>query len=558
MAIIKDTIRRFVGYLNNKDKEGGFWLPNIQRTFVWKEDQIEKLFDSILREYPIGILLTWKTKSEVKRRKFIDVYKDGIKFIDYYYPEDNKAKILVLDGQQRLQSLFIGLLGSYNGKELYLNILSGDMLPPEDTRFEFKFLNKDKATFPWLKLKEIVFSDKRNSEYKRNLLENMTISLEQEDRIDDNLDLIKDVFCTKENIVYQEIDSIDRPESYSDDDVVEIFIRANSGGTPLNKSDLMFSLLISSWADADEKMHELIDILNKTGYEFSRDFILKTCLVIMNKGAKYNVDKFRDNSTRDIIINQWQDIADAIKDVKDFIYGKTFLKTDKSLPSYLVLIPIIYFRYHFPEKWNNIKDLNKFIVRTMLAGAFSGTPDNLIDKCVRHMKETREFSVNAMFDIIVNDGRNLKISDETLLNNSYSSSTIHLLFNLWYDFNYQPAYSNNQPQIDHIFPQSLLKTIKKISPETGRMSLLKYPWQTRDQIANLMLLTAEENGAGGKTDMPPEEWFSDKSDEYLDIHLIPKDRELWKLENFERFIEARKELIKEKFEYLINKQEAEN
>ena len=50
----KDTFRKFVGYLNNPEQDGGYWLPNIQRPFVWKEDQIERLFDSILREYPIG------------------------------------------------------------------------------------------------------------------------------------------------------------------------------------------------------------------------------------------------------------------------------------------------------------------------------------------------------------------------------------------------------------------------------------------------------------------------------------------------------------------------
>jgi len=95
--------------LNNEEKDGGYWLPNIQRPFVWKEDQIERLFDSIMREYPISTLLVWKTNSEIKRRKFIDCYKSGLKLTDFYVPEDKKAKMLVLDGQQRLQSLFIGL-----------------------------------------------------------------------------------------------------------------------------------------------------------------------------------------------------------------------------------------------------------------------------------------------------------------------------------------------------------------------------------------------------------------------------------------------------------------
>jgi hypothetical protein len=82
---------------------------------------------------------------------------------------------------------------------------------------------------------------------------------------------------------------------------------------------------------------------------------------------------------------------------------------------------------------------------------------------------------------------------------------------------------------------------------------MKYKWQDRDQIGNLMLLTSQENGASGKTDIVPEKWFEDKSDEYLNLHLIPKDKDLWKVENFERFIEARKTLIVQKFDYLIKK-----
>ncbi len=79
-----ETIRKFVGYINNEAHLGGFWLPNIQRPFVWSEAQIERLYDSILREYPIGTLLVWKTNGEVKHRKFIDNWKDSIRLIDFY------------------------------------------------------------------------------------------------------------------------------------------------------------------------------------------------------------------------------------------------------------------------------------------------------------------------------------------------------------------------------------------------------------------------------------------------------------------------------------------
>jgi hypothetical protein len=553
----KETIRKMVSYLNNEDKDGGFWLPNIQRPFVWNEDQIERLFDSIMREYPISTLLIWRTNSTIRRRKFIANYKHTLKLTDYYVPVDEKAKMMVLDGQQRLQSLFIGLRGSYEKKELYFDVLSGDIVAPEDIRFKFKFLHSNSTQFPWIKFKEIIFSNEQYDEIAEDLLEGPGDELPKEEKtkVRKNIARVVKHFCTDESLVYQELDSIDNPKAYGEDDVVEIFIRANAGGTKLGKSDLLFSLLTSAWEDADERMEELLGELNKSGYAFTRDFILKTCLSVIGKGARYEVTKFRDGKTREEIVEKWELISKAIKDVKDFVYGTTFVRSDKALPSYLVLIPLIYYRYHFPEKWKNSQNIDSYILRTLLTGAFSGTPDNLIDKCTKNISENGNFNIQQIFGIIRGDGRNLEISSDTILGQYYGSRNIHLIFNLWYrTFNYIPAYENNLPQIDHIFPQSILRRVKDISPDTGRKSILHFKWEDRNQIANCMLLTAEENGAGGKWDNPPEEWFDDKSEKYLNLHLIPKDKSLWKLERFDDFIETRKGLILQKFSHLIQKE----
>jgi hypothetical protein len=278
-------------------------------------------------------------------------------------------------------------------------------------------------------------------------------------------------------------------------------------------------------------------------------------LVILGKGARYNVGKFRDKTTRDAILGRWDQISAAVKLVKDYIYGNTFLKTDKTIPSYLSLIPLIYYAYHFPKRWNqSLPDYQTYLIRTSLTGVYGGQPDNIIDKLIKNINEQQDFKLSEILGVIREDNRTLEISREALLGINYWKKEIHLLFNIWYGFNYQPALAGNQPQIDHIFPQSALKAFKVANPETGKMNLLKYKLWDRDQLGNLMLLTATENGAGGKTDILPEDWFADKSEDYLNLHLIPKDRELWKLDNFEAFIEARKQLILEKFNYLLFKQ----
>ena len=553
-----ETIRKIVTYLNDPDADGGgIWLPNIQRNFVWSEIQIERLFDSIMREYPIGTLLIWKTKNNVRKRKFIDDYQKETRLSTYFVVvEDRRKKMLVLDGQQRLQSMFIGLMGTYERKELYFYILSGEPAHPDDIRFRFKFLNNSDIPPGYIKFKEIVLSDKRYSQISKDIISQLgeTISEREKQRIEDNVGLIVKVFNSDSTVVYQEIDSIDEELKYSEEDIVEIFIRANSGGTPLGKSDLMFSLLTVSWEESNEKLEELIDELNKTGFVFTRDFILKTCLTLLDKGAAYNIEKFRLESTRDEIVQKWDAISDAIKDVEDFVYGKTYIRTDRALPSYLALIPMIYFRYHFKDKWNTTQKLDEYLIRSLMAGAFGGTPDNLIDKIVKYIQKEQRFTTEDIFGIIRRDGRSLELDEESILRNHYGSKNVHLFFNFWYkDFNYHPSFENNLPQVDHIFPQSKLKQIKEVNPTTNRRDLLKYRKEERDQFANLMLLTQEENGAGGKCDTLPEIWFADKSPEYLEKHLIPQNPELWKMDKYPEFIEERKKLILRKFEGLILK-----
>ncbi len=553
MKTPKHSLRKIVSFLNNSEEDGGFWLPNIQRSFVWSEEQVCRLFDSILREYPISTLLIWKTRSRIRCRRFIDNYKSSLRLTDFYVPENEKKKCLVLDGQQRLQSLFIGLSGSYEGRELYFDILSGEIAAPDDVKYRFAFLDADQAKFPWLKFKDLVFGSDDVLTAAERVIANADRPLtdQEKHKISKHISIVFQTFRTDDGISYQELDSIDNSNLYTEDDVVEIFIRANSGGTRLEKSDLLFSLLNASWDEADREMEILLSNLNRSGFAFTRDFILKTCLALLDQGAQYEVTKFRKQGVREQIEGNWEKITKAISDVHDFVLTNTYIRSDKAMPSYLVLIPLIYLRYHHPAAWEHTTEIDTYLLRSLLAGAFSGTPDRLIDDCTKKIKETQAFNVSQIFEIIRSQGRSLELTEEKLSEMGYGSKTIHLLFNLWYrNFNYVPAYENNSPQIDHIFPQDALKKVHVTNPITGR-KVMKYREADRDQLANCMLLTREENGPSGKSSKRPEVWFADKDDAYLDMHLIPRDRALWKLERFEDFIVERKKLIKKRFSNLL-------
>ena len=555
MRTPKNSIRKIVKYLNNADEEGGFWLPNIQRSFVWTEEQICRLFDSIMRDYPIGTLLVWKTYSSIRHRRFIDSFRReyNANLSVFYMTPNDKKKCLVLDGQQRLQALFVGLCGSFEGRELFFDVLSGNVILPEDIRYRFVFLNPGHAAFPLVKLKEIVFSNEDPLSVAERIIRDAAQELTDDERktISRHVGLVFQRFHSEDGVTYQEVDSTDNKDLYSEDDVVEIFIRANAGGTTLNKSDLLFALLSSSWDEADIKMELLLEDLNRHGFAFTRDFILKTCLTLLDQGARYEVTKFRKPGVREDMEQKWDDISSAIKDMLDHVRGKTYIRCDKALPSYLVLIPLIYVRYHYPQSWKHARETESFILRSSLARAFSGTPDQLIDNCVAEINQAEGFDYDRIVGVIRSSGRSLEITEDKLWEIGYGSDIIHLLFNLWYkDFNYTPSYENNLPQVDHIFPQSQLRRITVTNPETGR-PVMKFREAERNQLANCMLLTQEENGFGGKRDIPPDEWFADKDSEYLELHGIPRDPDLWKVERFEDFTMERKKLILAKLAPLL-------
>jgi hypothetical protein len=280
--------------------------------------------------------------------------------------------------------------------------------------------------------------------------------------------------------------------------------------------------------------------------------------VLLGKAARYEVEKFRDDTTRKEIFDKWADITDAIRDVRDFIVSKTYIRSEAALPSYMPLIPLVYWRFRHRAGWDtNGVSITEYLVRTLLTGAFTGQPDTVIDRMVVRINEQGALDLRTLYEVVRDSGRTLEITRESLFNASYGTKMIHLLFNLWYpSANYQPTFSGNELQVDHIFARSLLKKVKVRSPETG-YPIRKYHPPEIDHLANCMLLTRQENGPAGKRDQTPSEWFADKSAEYLALHCIPDDPQLWQMDRFEDFIRARTKLIEQKFQYLLAKSEIE-
>ena len=125
-------------------EKGRIVLPAIQRDFVWSADRIEKLFDSLFRGYPIGVVLLWDTTEAIQYRTFAAHHTRGAR--PSYEVNDSETVQLVLDGQQRLTSLYIALRGSLDGQRLHFDVLSGRSSDDaSEEKFSFRFMTPDEA-----------------------------------------------------------------------------------------------------------------------------------------------------------------------------------------------------------------------------------------------------------------------------------------------------------------------------------------------------------------------------------------------------------------------------
>ena len=242
-----------------------YFLPDIQRNFVWKPEQVYTLFDSIMRDYPISTFLFWKIdgsflkKAKIKKLEFVKTSKDQNK--ENTEISSAKEYFLVLDGQQRFTTFYLVLKGNYiirnNTYDLYFNILSGEEEQEDGILYEFKFFNKNKGENfieddesekkIWYRVKDIydlniaqIFSEL--TRITKTIKEAYSVDLSDNQK--NNIARLCQ-YLKAEKIIYY------YPEREPDcDKVLDIFVRTNSGGTQLSYSDILFSTIKSQWSDA--------------------------------------------------------------------------------------------------------------------------------------------------------------------------------------------------------------------------------------------------------------------------------------------------------------------
>lgn len=546
------TINECVENINSK-----YFLPHIQRELVWKPQQIIKLFDSIIRDYPISTFLFWKIsdkKKEITKLEFIKNYSEKSK--NEINNDISKEEYwLVLDGQQRIQSFFIALKGSYNEKELFLNVLSNKPIEEDEEEseiiYETKFFKKKDGRFLkeeedkksknsvkklWVKIKDFaLLEEDKLLDFIRELKENYEkeISYEESNILEKNIKKLHTLTTVKESVFYY----LEKEEDY--EKVLDIFIRTNSGGTKLSKSDLLFSVIKLKWKkiDAYNRFKQLIgEINNKGDFEFDNDFILKTSLVLINKDVKYKVENFNQENVLEIE-KIWEDIENSIKTVIDLIVGDFSINSKKQLTSKNCLIPIIDFTFYNKIKTyqtdkkeivESKKVIKKWLYLALLTNLFSSQTDELLRRFREVIRQNKGIFPSEKLLSALPLGKSLSINKEDFDKLMYNEGRDFFVLRLLYPYiDLMPISERNKPHKDHIFPDTLLKNI--------------YKYEEINNIGNIQFLTATENESKNKTSF--DEWIKKLDKEFIKKSFIPEDNSLWKIENYKKFIEKRRELM---------------
>ncbi|MGG0334778.1 DUF262 domain-containing protein [Priestia aryabhattai] len=571
------TIKKVIENIHKKK----YLLPAIQREFVWGTEQIEKLFDSLMQGYPVGSFLFWDVKKE--KSKDFQFYE----FIRNYHEKNNRHNplasvdegediIAILDGQQRLTSMYIALKGTYTYKlprmrrenplaypeqQLYVDLLG----PSEDfdTIYDFRFLTNEEADADykdahWFKVADIL-NINNPFEIHQYLIKSGLSVIEQEKALfaSETLHKLYQAINETPNINYflEEEQKLDK--------VLNIFIRVNSGGTKLSYSDLLLSIATAQWRnkDARQEITRFVDEINQigSGFNFNKDFVLKACLVLCDfKDIAFKVDNFNTETMQKIEYN-WDNIRESIRLAVNLVSSYGY--NQDTLTSKNAIIPIAYYllkrdiphNYIQSKKYQDDRKLvKKWLVLGLLKQVFSGQPDNVL-RPLRKIINTNhtDFPLQMIIDEFKGGTKSFSFNDDeinNLLTYEYGQKhTFSILALLYPNLDFR-----NKFHLDHIFAKSLF-TKRNLSKTGVSQDNLEFYFEHVNSIANLQLLEGIPNIE--KSDKDFEEWFNEtfkddsaKSD-YLAKHYIPNVS--LKFTNFKEFAEKRRELIYQKVKSIV-------
>ncbi len=557
-------------------------LPAIQREFVWRPSQICQFFDSILQGYPFGTFLFWEIEPENSHKfKWFDFVREYHERDNAHCPPHptliNRPLTAVLDGQQRLTALNIGLQGSmankipywhwsnpnaFPVKHLCLDLLA-DSEEDEGEKFRFEFLtvdernrrnSKDECWFNAAKIMRLLSAWDVSKWVMDNVLD-----AERQPQAHEKLDRLRTVIHNTSLVNYYE-------ESGQDiEKVLQIFIRMNRGGTPLAYSDLLLSTAVAQWQrlDARKEIHSLVDELNRIGigFNFPFDFVLKAGMMLCDLNVRFRVANF-DQTNMLKLERSWHDVKRAL--ILTAQLASRFGFNRDNLSSNNALLPIAHYLYclnpgegylSLPRYGEDRRRVAGWLRRSLMKqGVWASGQDALLTRLQRAIESNDDtgFPEEALMKAMSQLGKSLEFTKEEiddLADMRFRDRRVYPLLSLIFPV----SHLDGNLHVDHIFPRAAFgpAAMRKAGVPDEQFDLFD---EMSNGIANLQLLDGLENSAkGGKM---PHEWLHSKFGddegarrEYVDRRLLGHVPE--SLAGFEKFYVERRERIRRRLTELL-------
>ena len=463
----------------NEIDEGKYVLPVIQRSLVWTEEKMELLFDTLLKGDSFsGVIAIKEEKGKMPLFNYRRFSKTGELVNSKEIDELEQTQFFIIDGQQRLQTFYMGLMGSINGKYLYFDLYSNYL-----SQYEFKF-GKDKSSLP-SSSKDDGRSLSRHLWYGASTLLNKLKDTDDDDQVADELiddfdvkdelereHIKKNIKAFYKNIIFSRSLGVSivninktRPDLENRQRIVELFRRLNDGGTKLSSFDLVASILKGFDWRMEGFLREILSQYDDIG--LTQDNLIKLIFILQDNHNK-EMANIEDSDANFAILNK--------EKIESSLYAtKQFLKHSKLYDYYKdgsrSFIPLFFIAYHLFHKklesdkiksyFNNFETGNSdyipmknWLYHSLLNGVFRSRGAGWVSyktgirKLLSVIKDFKneEFPVKDLFDVYIQHPLNFELNySKESLNNLDSSFVYYLI--------YDRKESLRINDVDHIMPK---------------------------------------------------------------------------------------------------------
>lgn len=480
-------------------------LPHIQRAFVWEDEQMVRLFDSLMRGYPIQTMLFWRTREAIKARRFMQTIDRDTELSSLYDSSKSVSgveKVFVLDGQQRIQTLYAVLAGSVlqadgNLADAYFDTTAGRVeIDGGDLMHRLKFSHAT-LPLPYYRIRNLREADyaKDAAQIADDINEQLDVLLNdqgddrkmRERQVRGNFSKLSSLLREERHFWVEELNGVSDPSAYGYRKILDIFVRVNSGGTKLDASDLMFAAMKEGWDDIEENIEETVEMLNDGRLGFDKEFPLKAMLVALGEGAETSPDKFSGAKGEQMLHrlrDAWGHSELTFQQLRDFIRQDLQISSNRLVFSYRAFIPLFDFLYHNPKPKPEDRILMRgFFYKSQLFGWYSSSTDAVLNAlhAIVGLDQTG-FPLEAVKGYFRSRYQSVELSDIHFDDKRLRGIVLSIVYlEEWGASPFDVRFKGNEPHVDHIYPQYLLRS--RLNQTTGQIN----------DLGNLRFLGATDN-----------------------------------------------------------------